>query len=74
MSLEQIESFAKRLPPLEKLRLIESLVPGLETQLRLQTAPRRRSLRGMLKECAISANDIAAVRHKMEQDFQREIF
>ncbi len=74
MSLEQIESLAKQLPPLDKLRLIESLVPGLETQLRLQSPTRRRSLRGLLKGHAIGGDDIAEVRREIEQNFPREGF
>ena len=72
MSLEQIESLAKQLPPLDKLRLIESLVPGLETQLRLQPTTRRRSLRGILKGNPVGDNDISELRREFEQNFPRE--
>jgi hypothetical protein len=66
-------SAAQRLSPLEKLRLIERLASDLEAALPSSpTPPRRRSLRGVLKGCSISAEDIDQARQEMWGNFPRE--
>jgi hypothetical protein len=74
VSFEQILNLAQRLPPLEKLRLIEQIASDLETTLQAPTPPRRRSLRGILKGCSISAEDIDQARQEMWGNFPREDF
>jgi hypothetical protein len=46
----EIVEKAKALPPHEKLRLIEHLVPGLDAALRTSPATRQRGLREILLE------------------------
>lgn len=50
---EQIVDLARRLSPLEKLRLIERVASDLEAALQTPSPPQRRSLRGVLKGCSI---------------------
>jgi hypothetical protein len=71
VTLEQMVAFARQLSPLEKLQLIERLAADLERA--VQEAPkRRRSLRGVLKGCSISAEDIDQARQEMWGNFPRE--
>lgn len=72
VTFEQVANMAQQLSPLEKLWLIERLTPDIETALCASTPPRRRSLRGVLKECSISAEDIDQAREEMWGDFPRE--
>ena len=75
MTLEQIVNLAQGLSPLEKLRLIERLAPDLEAALQAAPStppPRRRSLRGVLRGCAIGAEEIAEARQEMWSSFPRE--
>lgn len=66
ITLDQVFSLAKGLTPLEKLRLIEQLALELESALQpAQTTPTpRRSLRGLLRGCTISSDDIAEARRE----------
>ena len=72
ITFEQIVNMARRLSPLEKLWLIECLAPDLEAVLQDSTPKRRRSLRGMLKGCSISAEEIDQARQEMWSNFPRE--
>lgn len=72
VTFEQVANMAQQLSPLEKLWLIERLTPDIEAALRVSKPPRRRSLRGVLKECSISAEDIDQAREEMWGDFPRE--
>ena len=65
ITFEQIVNMARRLPPIEKLWLIERLALDLETALQSSTPARRRSLRGVLKGCSISEEDIDQARKEM---------
>ena len=70
ITFEQILNMARRLSPLEKLWLIEHLAPDLETALQASTPAQRRSLRGVLKGCSISAEEIDQARQEMWGTFR----
>jgi len=72
VNFEQVVNIARRLSPIEKLWLIERLAPDLEEVLQSSTPARRRSLRGVLKGCSISADDIDQARREMWGTFPRE--
>jgi len=60
---EQVIGLTRQLSSLEKLRLIENLTRDVEVSLQtqttqIQTTQKRRSLRGLLKGCSISAEEI----------------
>jgi len=71
-NFEQVVNLARRLSPFDKLRVIESLIPDLEVPLQSPMKLRRRSLRGLLKGCSISAEEIDHVRQEMWGNFPRE--
>ena len=73
-TLEQVVSLARQLPPLEKIRLIERMVPEIERDMLGQRPPRRKSLLGLCADLgpAPSAEDIVEIRHEMWADFPRE--
>ncbi|MFQ5812303.1 MAG: hypothetical protein ACE5I2_03805 [Anaerolineae bacterium] len=73
-TLEQVVSLARQLPPVEKIRLIERLVPEIERDMLGQRPPRRKSLLGLCADLgpAPSAEDIVEIRHEMWADFPRE--
>jgi len=73
-TLEQVVSLARQLPPVEKIRLIERLVPEIERDMLGQRPPRRKSLLGLCADLgpAPSAEDIDEIRHEMWADFPRE--
>ena len=73
-TLEQVVSLARQLPPLEKIRLIERMVPEIERDMLDQRPPRRKSLLGLCADLgpAPSAEDINEIRHEMWADFPRE--
>ena len=73
-SLEQALGMARSLAPLDKVRLIESLAPDLETAL-APASPmpvRKRSLFGILRGCSISPTDIDEARQEMWGGFPRD--
>jgi len=72
INFEQVVNLARQLSPLDKLRVIKSLVPDLETPLQAPMKLRRRSLRGLLKGCSISAEEIDRARQEMWGNFPRE--
>ncbi len=73
-TLEQVVSLARQLPPVEKIRLIERMVPEIERDMLGQRPPRRKSLLGLCADLgpAPSAEDIDEIRHEMWADFPRE--
>jgi len=71
---EQVIDLAKQLSPLDKLRLIENLSRDVESSLKEKTTPKRRSLRGILKGCSISAEEIDQARKEMWGNFPRKNF
>jgi hypothetical protein len=73
-TLEQVVSLARQLPPVEKIRLIERMVPEIERDMLGQRLPKRRSLLGLCADLgpAPSAEDIDEIRHEMWADFPRE--
>ena len=75
-TLEEVLDLAKRLPPYQKLRLIEAIVPDLAAPLaeaEEKTKPLR-SLYGLWKDLGVdlSAEDIDAARRDMWGTFPRE--
>ena len=73
-TLEQVVSLARQLPPVEKIRLIERMVPEIKRDMLGQRPPRRKSLLGLCADLgpAPSAEDIVEIRHEMWADFPRE--
>jgi hypothetical protein len=73
-TLEQVVSLARQLPPVEKIRLIERMVPEIERDMLSQRLPRRKSLLGLCADLgpAPSAEDIVEIRREMWADFPRE--
>lgn len=75
-SFEEVLDLAKRLPPRQKLRLIEAIVPDLAAPLQeAEEKPQpRRSLYGLWKDLDIniSAADIDKARRDMWGTFPRE--
>jgi hypothetical protein len=72
MTLEQVVDLAQRLSLLDKLRLIEHLTRDIAASVQAPTIPRRRSLRGLLKGCSISAEEIDRARQEMWGNFSRQ--
>ena len=73
-NLEELLRLAQQLTPLEKLQLIERLTPDLAAALATdQPSPvRRRGMRGLLRGCRISADDIDQARRELWAGFPRE--
>ena len=71
--LENLIKMTKELSPLEKLRLVEGVLPDIEAGLQQSEAPLLKSLYGTLSNLgpAPSAEDIEAVRREMFQNFPR---
>jgi hypothetical protein len=71
--LENLIKMTKQLSPLEKLRLVEGVLPDIEAGLHGTEAPALQSLHGALASLgpAPSAEDIEAVRREMFQNFPR---
>jgi len=65
---------ARRLPPLEKIRLIEQMVPEIERDVLRQRLAKRKSLLGLCADLgpAPSAEEIDEIRHEMWAGFPRE--
>ena len=72
VNFEQVVNIARRLSPLEKLWFIERPAPDLEEVLQSSAPAWRRSLRGVLRGCSISADDIDQARKEMWGTFPRE--
>ena len=75
-SFEEVLGLAKRLPPRQKLQLIEAIVPDLAAPLAAaeEKAKPLRSLYGLWKDLGVdlSAEDIDAARRDMWGTFPRE--
>ena len=73
VSLEQVLHLARQLSPLEKVKLIEQVIPDLENHLSPQGTPRRplRSVYGLCADlgAAPSAEDIDEMRQEVFSDF-----
>jgi hypothetical protein len=69
VTLEYVLRLTEQLSPLDKVRLIEHVAPQLERDLQLLTP--RRSLRGLWRGLAISADDITAARREAWANFPR---
>jgi hypothetical protein len=63
-TLEQIVSLARQLPPVEKIRLIEPMVPEIERDMLSQRPARRKSLLGLCADLgpAPSDEDVVEIR------------
>jgi hypothetical protein len=73
-TVEEIIDLARRLSPLEKLRLIGQLAPDLEAALSVVAAAgQRRSLRGLLKGSTVGEKEIEQMRREMWEGFGREV-
>ena len=70
--LEQVKGLARQLSPIDKLRLIENLTRDVEAFLQTRASSQLRSLRGLLKGCLISAEEIDQARQEMWGNFPRE--
>jgi len=72
VTLEQVVALARQLPPLEKIRLIERIVPEIERDI-LNQKPQK-SLLGLCADLgpAPSAEDIDEIRQEMWAGFPRE--
>ncbi|MDB5292385.1 MAG: hypothetical protein JWL69_3626 [Phycisphaerales bacterium] len=76
-TVDEVIALARRLSPLEKLKLIERLAPDLETALSSPAvaAPSpRRSVRGMFRGCTVSSQDIEQARGEIWGSFPRKDF
>jgi hypothetical protein len=73
-TLEQVVSLARQLPPVEKIRLIERMVPEIERDMLGQRPLKRKSLLGLCADLgpAPSAEDIDEIRREMWAGFPRE--
>ena len=73
MTFEQIVALAKQLSPVEKLQLMEKVLPDLETFVQGKQPPNPPSRYGCLADLgpAPSEKDIEEVRRDMFQNFPR---
>ena len=71
---DQILRLAKRLPPKEKIRLIEQIAPEIEQDLAGVSESKRQSLRGAWREIDITEEDISTARQEMWGEFPRGDF
>jgi len=74
VTLEQVISMARQLPPLEKIRLIEQMAPEIERDMLSQRPLKLKSLLGLCADLgpAPSAEEIDDIRHEMWAGFPRE--
>jgi len=74
VTLEQVVSLARQLPPLEKIRLIEQMAPEIERDMLSQRPLKRKSLLGLCADLgpAPSAKEIDEIRREMWAGFPRE--
>ncbi len=73
MTFEQIVALAKQLSPVEKLHLVERVIPDLEALVQGSQSAKPASLYGALADLgsAPSAKDIDEIRRDMFQNFPR---
>jgi len=71
VTLEQVISLARQLPPLEKIRLIEQMAPEIERDMPSQRPLKLKSLLGLCADLgpAPSAQEIDEIRREMWADF-----
>jgi len=71
VTLEQVISLARQLPPLEKIRLIEQMAPEIERDMLSQRPLKLKSLLGLCTDLgpAPSAQEIDEIRREMWADF-----
>jgi len=74
VTLEQVVSLARRLPLVEKIRLIERMAPEIERDMLGQRSAKRKSLLGLCADLgpSPSAEEIDEMRHEMWGGFPRE--
>jgi hypothetical protein len=72
ITIGQIVQLTHQLSPSEKLQLIERLATDLKTTIQTPTPPHRRSLRGILKDADLSAEEIDLARQELWGNFPRE--
>jgi len=74
VTLEQVISLARQLPPLEKIRLIEQTAPEIERDMPSQRPLNLKSLLGLCADLgpAPSAQEIDEIRREMWADFSQE--
>ena len=74
VTLEEVMKLAVQLSPLDKVRLIERIAPGIERELTTRSRPPGRSLLGLLKDLgpAPGADDIDAARQEAWASFARD--
>jgi hypothetical protein len=74
VTLDQVLALAKRLSPVDKIRLIERVAPEVERALAAQQEGERRSLLGLLKDLgpAPSSEEIALARREAWASFPRD--
>lgn len=74
VTLDQVIDLAQQLSPLDQLRLIERIVPQIESRLEASSIKPLRSLYGLWQGVNISEQDIADARQEMWGNFgEREI-
>jgi hypothetical protein len=71
-AFETIVNLADRLSLVDKVRLIEQLVPRIKRELKTTQATPRKSLRGLWRGLDITEEDIAEARREMWSSFPRE--
>lgn len=71
-SLETLLNLTEGLSLIEKVRLIERVVPQIERELTVKAAGPRKSLRGLWKGLDITDEDIAEARREMWAGFPRK--
>ena len=73
MTFEQIVALARQLSPVEKLHLVERVIPDLEPLVQGEQRPKPVSLYGSLADLghAPSLKDIDDIRRDMFQNFPR---
>ena len=73
-NLDELVQLAKELSPADQLRLVERLLPGLETKIETVDNKPLRSSYGALRDLgpAPSAEDIDEVRREMWRNFPRD--
>jgi hypothetical protein len=72
VTLEEALALVRRLSPADKARLIERIVPDIESELKAARPAPRKSLRGLWRGLDITAEEIAEARREMWGGLPRE--
>lgn len=72
LTLEEVLNLAKQLSPLNRIRLIEQIIPQLKRDLVVAPSQPRKSLRGIWKGINIGEAELAEVKAEMSSNFPRE--